>query len=188
MSSFVYKVLVMGSREFLDNADASFKAEQVDFLRKQMLASFFSALKQDESAVVQFVFPSELGRDRVERPVRGVSRTAFNILESGRKAGRSHARLLPSELNQIDWDHVEFTYTKASIMSLEEERKVPPQIVWNREVLKEVDISEVLVVEHNGAEFWCRDMMRRAQADGLLVRQFSTRSWLPGAAKEVVAR
>ena len=181
MSSFLYKILVMGSRDFEG-------PEQVDFLRKQMLASFFSVLSKDESAAVQFVFPAELGRDRILRPVRGVSRVAFKILDSASRAGRSHARLRPSELSEIDWNVVEFTYSKASIMSLEEQRKVPANLIWNREVLATQDISEVLIVEHDGAEFWCRDMMRRAKEDGLTVKQFSTRSWTPGAAREVVAR
>lgn len=179
MSSFVYKVLVMGSRDFEGS-------EQVDFLRKQMLASFFSATSKDESAAVQFVFPSELGRDKNERPVRGVARAGFNILASARKAGRGNARLLASELSRIDWDVVEFTYSQASILSKEEQKKVAPNIIWNREVLKDAGLSEVIVVEHDGADWWCRDMMRRAQADGLLVRQFSTRSWLPGAAEVAV--
>jgi squalene cyclase len=137
---------------------------------------------------VQFVFPAEAGRDRIVRPVRGVSRSAFNILDSARRAGRSHARLLESELEEIDWNVVEFTYSKSSMLSLEEERKVPANIVWNRELLASGGISEVLVVEHDGADFWCRDMMRRATEQKLRVRQFSTRSWVPGAARAVGVR
>lgn len=181
MSSFLYKILVMGSREFEG-------PEQVEFLRKQMLGSFFSALKQDESAAVQFVFPSEVGRDGIERAVRGVARTGLKILESARRAGRSHAQLRDSELAVIDWSVVEYTYSKSSPLSLEEQRKVAPNIIWNREVLKDHDLSEVIVLEHDGADYWCRDMMRRATADGLVVRQLSSRSWTPGAARAGVAR
>lgn len=186
----LHRVIVMGSRDF----------EDVEFLREQMLKCYYNAVWQHpEEMRVQFIFPSEVGRDRIERPVRGVARTGFSILHAARQRGVKNPNMLLPILATIDWDVVKTVETTNRTGEFVEERRIPANFLWNTDVLDDgtwaefimseggnVDsaftavANEVIVVEHDGSDAWCRDMMRKAQAAGLGVNHFQTRSRIPG--------
>lgn len=96
------RCVLVGSR---DVEDATY-----DFVRRQMVSFFVQTVAAHGGAdkvAIQFVLPSEFGRDGVERTVRGVSRMAAHILRVGRERKLSSeaakSMLLP-RLVRIDWD------------------------------------------------------------------------------------
>ncbi len=190
----LHRVIVMGSRDFNDS----------DFLRKQMLDSYKAIVSKDSDALVQFVMPSEVGYNRIELPVRGVARSAYQILRDARERGVRNPHMLLPILATIDWAQVQTVESHHRHFHHEviDSRKVPANFLWNSDVLDagtwgEFIVSqggvvdpkftavaeEVIVVEHNGADGWCRDMMRKAQDAGLAVRHFMTRDFVPGVAR-----
>lgn len=190
----LHRIIVIGSRDF----------EDTEFLRKQMLDSYKAVLSRDADALVQFVLPSEVGYDRIERPVRGVARSAHAILHAARQRGVRNPHMLLPLLATIDWARVEHVHTYHSHFHDEvlESRKIPANFLWNSDVLDDATwaefiisqggeptsdflavAEEVIVVEHNGSDGWCRDMMRKATDAGLAVRHFMTRDFAVGVAR-----
>lgn len=189
------RILVMGSREFDDR----------DWLRSLMLDHYRQAVKAFGSdARVQFVFPSEVGRDRIERPVRGVARTGFNILHDARQRGVRNPNMLMPLLVPIDWAQVETvdTYHNHFHHEVLDSRKIPANFLWNRDVCDagtwaEYIISQggnpdpeflnrpdlVIAVESDGADAWCRDMVKQAADSSMAALIVSHRTFTAGRRK-----
>lgn len=121
------RCVVMGSRDFDDE----------DFVRSAMLRVWSDVTERGSNDILfQFVFPSEVGRDGVERAVRGVARTGFNILHRARQLKKSPASILLPVMMPIEWDVVTMQDIAPGRAHQEwSERKVAPNQVWNADVL-----------------------------------------------------
>lgn len=191
----VVRCVVMGSRDFTDE----------DYIRSAMLRVWSDITDRGSNASrVQFVFPSEVGYDRIERPVKGVARTAFAVLHNARQQGRTHKSMLMPMLVPVDWNRVEYRDQHHHHFHHEvlDSRKVAPTDIWNRDVLDAgiwseyilsqsssaepeflVAPSHVVTIEFNGPYGWCQSMQSYAAKQNVSVHEFKTRDFAIGLRK-----
>ena len=191
----VVRCVVMGSRDFFDET----------FVRSAMLQVWSDVTERGSNDVrIQFVFPSEIGRDRIERPVKGVARTGFSILHKARESKKSSPSILMPLLVPVDWNAVEHReyHHRHFHHEVIDSRKVSPTDIWNRDVLDSgvwsefilsqggevnpeflVAPSHVITVEFNGSYGWCQSMQATARNAGVPVHEFKTREFIPGGAR-----
>lgn len=189
----VVRCIVMGARDVNDE----------EFVRTAMLRFWRETTDNGTNNVrVQFVVPSEVGYNRIELPVKGVARTAFNILHNARQQGKKNPSILMPLLAPVDWNRVEYRDTRHHHFHHEvvDSRKVAPTDIWNKEVLDEnvwaeyilsqggnpdpeflVAPSHVITIEHNGPYGWVQNMLAVARNLGVAVTRYSTRDFVVGS-------
>jgi len=173
----IVRCVVVGSREIDDEA--------YEFVRKAMV-EFFSrtvaAHGGPDNVFVQFVLPSEKGRDGVGRTVRGVSRMAGHMLRVGRErkleSPGAKALLLPLHV-EIDWVDNVFT---------DEERVVSANYRWAQSIfdaekweINDVVPSAVLGIE-SGSDRWVRYVVSQAEKFGVPESERILRRYIPRSA------
>jgi hypothetical protein len=192
----VVRCVVMGARDVQDE----------EFVRNAMLRFWKESTENGTNGNrVQFVFPSEVGYDRIERPVPGVARTGFAVLHNARQQGKKNPSILMPILVPIDWNRVEYRHQHHNHFHHEilDSRKVAPTDIWNRDVL-DADIwsefilsqsssaepeflvapSHIITIEHNGPYGWVQNMLALARKEGVAVTRYSTREFAVGTLRE----
>jgi hypothetical protein len=181
------RCVVMGSRDFDDE----------DFIRSAMLRVWSDVTERGSKDILfQFVFPSEKGRDGVERAVRGVARTGFNILHRARQLKKSPASILLPVMMPVEWDVVSMQDIAPGRAHQEwSERRVAPNQVWNSDVLdyqvwSEFVLSQggvpdpsflsapshVITIEAGSPDGWVQGMHARvAERNDVALHEFKTR-------------
>ena len=174
----IVRCVVVGSRVIDDEA--------YEFVRKTMLEFFartVAAHGGPENVRVQFVLPSEKGRDGVGRTVRGVSRMAGHMLRVAREqkntSASAKALMMPLHV-EIGWEDNVFT---------DEKRVVAANFRWAQGIfdaesehwgMDSVVPSAVIAVE-SGVDRWVRYLVAPAEKFGVsesvrLVRRFIPRT------------
>jgi hypothetical protein len=185
----VIRCVVMGDRDVVDE----------EFVRTAMLRFWRESTDNGSNGNrVQFVIPSEVGYNRIELPVRGVARTAYNILHNARQQGKKNASILMPILAPVDWNRVEYRDTAHHHFHHEviDSRKVAPTDIWNSEVLDEgvwaeyilsqsssaepeflVAPSHVIAIEGASPYGWVQNMLAVARNVGVAVTRYSVREF-----------
>lgn len=192
--SELIRCVVVGSRDFYDEG----------FVRDAMLRVWADKTERGSRDVLfQFVFPSEVGRDGVNRAVRGVSRAGFNVLHRARQLKKSPASILLPVLFPIDYDRVEVREEVHPTLGYHiDERRVPASDIWVREVFDADVWSEwvlsqssgaspdflkapgiVITVEADGVDGFSQRVSSRASQVGAELHEFKTRSRVVGASR-----
>jgi hypothetical protein len=160
----IVRCVVVGSRVIDDDA--------YEFVRRTMLGFFartVAAHGGPENVRVQFVLPSEKGRDGVGRTVRGVSRMAGHMLRVAREqkndSPSAKALLMPLHI-EIDWENNVFT---------DEKRVVAANFRWAQNIfdadsehwgMDSVVPSAVIGIE-SGVDRWVRYVVAQAEKFGV---------------------
>lgn len=160
----IVRCVIVGSRVIDDDA--------YEFVRRTMLGFFsrtVAAHGGPDNVRVQFVLPSEKGRDGVGRTVRGVSRMAGHMLRVAReqKNDSPYAKALMMPLHvEIDWENNVFT---------DDKRVISANFRWAQGIfdadsehwgMDSVVPSAVIGVE-SGVDRWVRYVVTQAEKFGV---------------------
>lgn len=174
----IVRCVVVGSRVIDDEA--------YEFVRKTMLGFFAVCVDEHggpENVRVQFVLPSEKGRDGVGRTVRGVSRMAGHMLRVAReqKSNSVYAKALMMPLHvEIGWEDNVFT---------DEKRVVAANFRWAQNIFDaesehwgmDSTVPSAVIAVESGLDRWVRYVVAQAEKFGVsesrrLVRRFVPRT------------
>ncbi len=161
----VVRCVLVGSRD-VENAT-------YDFVRRQMVSFFVQTVAAHGGAdkvAIQFVLPSEDGRDGVERTVRGVSRMAAHILRVGRERKLSSeaakSMLLP-RLVKIDWATVPNHGEKATAPNYKWAQDVFNPDFWDDQAGIGAVVPSAVIGIETQKDNWVRYVVSRAEDAGV---------------------
>jgi len=174
----IVRCVVVGSRVIDDEA--------YEFVRRTMLGFFAVCVEAHggpDNVRVQFVLPSEKGRDGVGRTVRGVSRMAGHMLRVAReqKSNSASAKALMMPLHvEIGWEDNVFT---------DEKRVVAANFRWAQGIFDaesehwgmDSTVPSAVIAVESGVDRWVRYVVSQAEKFGVsesarVIRRFIPRS------------